>query len=215
MLHLGNPGIAVMRIGFLLVGIFYLVCHPCYGYQGDAQAGKQKSQTCVACHQGDGNSVNPIWPKLAGQHAKYLEKQLKDFRQGEQGPRYEPSMYGMVAALSDEDIADLAAFYSSQKISLGAADEDKVALGERIYRGGNFETKVVACGACHGPQGLGNSAANYPRLSGQHADYVVQQLKAFANGSRSNSPAAMMHTISKRMTEEEMQAVASYIQGLR
>ncbi|MGE3318302.1 MAG: cytochrome c [Candidatus Berkiella sp.] len=182
--------------------------------EGNIEAGKSKTQTCVACHGPDGNSTVPNWPKIAGQYENYLDKQLKDFRQGEKGPRYEASMYAMVAALSDQDIADLAAFYASQKQTMGKAKSDLVPLGERIYRGGNIQTGVSACMACHGPSGEGNEAAKFPKLAGQHATYIENQLIAFRDGKRKNSPNGMMESISHRMSADEMKAVSSYVEGL-
>lgn len=201
----------------------YLTLFSCFAFvffntfavaKGDAEAGKSKTQTCVACHGADGNSVVANWPKIAGQYENYLEKQLKDFRMGEKGPRFEPSMYAMVAALSDQDIADLAAFYSANKQTMGKAKSEYVALGERIYRGGNIQTGVSACIACHGPNGEGNEAAKFPKLAGQHATYIENQLIAFRDGKRKNSPNGMMESISHRLSAEEMKAVSSYVEGL-
>jgi cytochrome c553 len=184
------------------------------GAKGSVEAGKGKTQTCLACHGPDGNSVVPNWPKIAGQYEDYLEKQLKDFRMGEKGPRYEASMYAMVAALSDQDIADLAAFYASQNQTMGKAKSEYVALGERIYRGGNIQTGASACIACHGPAGEGNEAAKFPKLAGQHSVYIENQLNAFREGKRKNSPNGMMESISHRLSAEEAKAVSSYIEGL-
>ncbi len=181
---------------------------------GNAQAGKDKTQTCVACHGNDGNSTVPNWPKIAGQYENYLVKQLKDYRAGEKGPRFEASMYGMVANLSDQDIADLAAFYAGQTQTMGKAQNAYVALGQRIYRGGNVQTGVTACLACHGPEGKGNEPARFPKLAGQHAIYIENQLIAFRDGKRKNSPNEMMESISHRMSDEEIKAVSSYIEGL-
>lgn len=178
---------------------------------GDAAAGKTKSATCAGCHGPDGNSANPLWPKLASQHEKYLVKQLKDFKEGR---RSNATMAPMAAPLGEQDMADVAAYFASQKIQPGAADPELVELGERIYRGGNMTSGVAACMACHGPSGRGNPQANFPALGGQHADYVVAQLKAFAGGERANDAGKMMRSIAARMTEAEMKAVASYIQGL-
>lgn len=179
---------------------------------GDAAAGKAKAAACAACHQADGNSVNPEWPKIAGQHAGYLEKQLHDFKQGTE--RNNALMTGQVAALTDEDMANLAAFFASQETAIGSADEAKLALGEQIYRAGNPETGLPACMACHGPDGAGNGAAKFPSVSGQHTVYVVNQLKAFASGERSNDLNRMMRDVAAKMSAEEMEAVASYMQGL-
>ena len=179
---------------------------------GDPEAGKVKSASCAACHGADGNSVNPEWPKLGGQHAGYIIQQLRYFSDGE---RDNATMKGMAANLSDEDRMDLAAYYASQKVSYGAADPAEVELGERIYRGGNSESGVAPCMSCHGPNGAGNPAANYPALRGQHAKYVENQLHGFAEGNRVNENSiAMMQIIANRMTNKEIRAVASYIQGL-
>lgn len=181
----------------------------------EAKAGYEKSKTCVACHNVDGNSTVPNWPKLAGQHESYLIKQLHDFRLGDKGTRNNPSMYSLVANLSDQDIAELAAFYSVQKPTMGKANATLVPLGEKIYRGGNIETGVTACSACHGPDGKGNGAAKFPSLAGQHSVYIEQQLHDFKDGKRKNSPSDMMTTISHKLSDEEIKAVSSFIEGLR
>lgn len=178
----------------------------------DPEAGRAKSQTCVACHGADGNSVNPIWPSIAGQHSNYLEAQLRAYRAGE---RDDPLMTGMAAGLSDADIADLAAYYAAQKMEPKLADPALVELGERIYRGGNAERGVSACIACHGPRGLGNAPAGWPSIAGQHADYTAYELREYRSGDRTTDYQSMMRDIAKRMTDEEIAAVASYIQGLR
>ena len=179
---------------------------------GDADAGQAKAQVCFSCHGVNGNSVNPIWPNLAGQHAGYLAKQLADFKAGEQ--RNNALMMGQVMSLSPQDMADLAAFFAGQEPSPGSADESKVPLGEKLYRGGNKVTGVSACIACHGPTGAGNPAAKYPLLSGQHAAYTAQTLKDFRAGVRKNDPGKMMQNIAARMTDAEIEAVSSYMQGL-
>jgi cytochrome c553 len=179
---------------------------------GDVAAGKAKSATCAGCHGVDGNSANPEWPKLAGQHADYLEKQLHDFKAGED--RNNAMMAPMVAPLSEQDIADLAAYYAAQTVQVGAADEALVELGEKVYRGGNTVTGVAACIGCHGPAGAGNPAANFPALSGQHAKYVENQLYAFKKGERANDAGKMMRNTAAKMTAEEIEAVSSYVQGL-
>jgi len=179
---------------------------------GDAEAGKAKSEKCVACHGADGNSVNPEWPKLAGQHEGYLNKQLLYFYGGE---RESATMKGMVEGLSEEDARDLAAYFASQEIKIGMADPALVELGEKIYRSGNAESGVAPCMGCHGPSGAGNPGANYPALHGQHAKYVEIQLHGFAEGKRVNENSLkMMQILASRMTNREIRAVASYIQGL-
>lgn len=179
---------------------------------GDPEAGKSKAASCAACHGADGNSVNPEWPKLAGQHEGYLVKQLTYFKHGE---RDNDTMKGMSAGLSERDREDLAAFYASQKASIGAADPELVVLGQKLYRSGNAESGVAPCMGCHGPSGAGNPAADYPALRGQHAKYVENQMHGFASGTRHNENAIkMMQILASRMTNREIQAVASYIQGL-
>ncbi len=178
---------------------------------GDASTGKTKSATCAGCHGADGNSVNPDWPNLAGQGAGYLDKQLKDFKQG---ARKNATMAPMAMALSEQDRADLAAFYASQPVKVGAADEALVEEGQKIYRGGNPASGLAACIGCHGPAGAGNPAAKFPAVGGQHAQYVVNQLNAFKSGERDNDAGKMMRNIAGKMSEQEMKAVASYIQGL-
>jgi len=179
---------------------------------GDPEAGKTKSASCAACHGADGNSINPEWPKLGGQHAGYIVQQLRYFSDGE---RDNATMKGMAAGLSEEDRADLAAYYASQKVNYGTADPALVELGQLIYRGGNAESGVAPCMGCHGPKGAGNPGANYPALRGQHAKYVENQLHGFAEGNRINENSIkMMQIIASRMTNKEIRAVASYIQGL-
>jgi len=178
---------------------------------GDVEAGKTKSAMCAACHGPDGNSAAPNFPKLAGQHADYVAKQLKEFKSGE---RTDATMNGMAAALSEQDMADIAAFYAAQKGTIGTAAEDKVALGEAIYRAGNSASGVAACAACHGPTGTGNPMAKFPSLNGQHADYTVVQLKNFRGKTRNNDAGSMMRGVAKMMSDEEIDAVAQYIQGL-
>ena len=178
----------------------------------DAANGQKVSATCVACHGADGNSVNPDWPKIAGQGAAYIEKQLHDFRSDK---RADPAMTAMAKGIkSDADVADLAAFFAGNKTKLGSGNPDKVALGEAIYRGGNITSGVAACSGCHGPTGAGNPAAKFPQLSGQHTKYVVKQLKDFKSAARNNDAGKMMHNVAVKMTDAEMEAVAEYIAGL-
>lgn len=176
---------------------------------GDPVAGKEKSQICASCHGADGNSVMGDWPKLAGQGAKYIETQLAAFKSGD---RKNDLMAPMAANLSEQDMADLAAYFSSQKLVSGQASPDLVDAGKKLYAGGNAETGIPACMACHGPSGSGNPAAAYPLLKGQHAAYTTTQLKAYRDGSRVN---AVMQGVASRLTDAEIDAVASYIQGLQ
>ena len=181
-------------------------------FAADIAAGKTTASTvCVACHGADGNSVVVTYPSLAGQNASYIAKQLADFKSQ---TRNDPVMFGMVAALSEDDMKNVAAFYASQTSKGGKAAADKVELGERIYRGGIAEKGVAACTACHGPSGAGISTSGYPAVSGQHSAYVESQLQKFADGARSNDPNRMMRDIAARLSKDEMAAVASYMQGL-
>lgn len=179
---------------------------------GDASAGKSKATVCAACHGPHGNTPNnPQWPKIAGQNAEYIAKQLHDMKSGK---RKNPPMAGIVANLSDQDIADLAAYYASLPMSGGYAAKEEVALGQKIYRGGDRERHIPACMGCHSPMGAGNPPAAFPRLAGQHAPYVVAQLQAFQSQQRDNDPNKMMRDTTMFMSEKEMKAVASYIAGL-
>ncbi len=171
-----------------------------------------QTQVCAACHGPTGNSVNPIWPNLSGQHVRYLEKQLHDFKAVTH--RNAPTMIPMVANLSDEDMHQLAVFYNQQKPAEGVSDEKFVTRGEQLYRGGDLSKGISACIACHGPKGDGNGQAGFPSLSGQHAAYSIQQLQAFKDKKRSNDLNAIMRDISARMAPEDMEAVSNYIQGL-
>ena len=200
-----------MKKFLLIVSIASLATLGAAHAAGDAEAGKTKAAMCTACHAADGNSLAPNFPKLAGQHADYVAKQLKEFKGGE---RTDATMNGMAAALSETDMADLGAYYAAQKGSIGTAAADKVELGQSLYRAGNPATGVTACAACHGPTGSGNPMAKFPSLSGQHADYTATQLKNFRSGARANDAGSMMRGVAKKMTDAEIEAVAQYIQGL-
>ncbi|MDD5247675.1 MAG: c-type cytochrome [Rhodocyclaceae bacterium] len=165
---------------------------------------------CVACHGDNGNSVIPMFPKIAGLSEQYIVKQLRDFMSGR---RKSDVMGPIVSQLKPEDVAPLAAYYSSQKPTAGEADDKKaVSLGKLIFFDGNEDTGVPACVGCHQPQGAGHSV--YPRIGGQHVPYVMQQLKNFATGDRANDPSRYMRVTAKRMSEEEIQSVAEYLVGL-
>jgi len=185
---------------------------------GDAEAGQAKAATCVACHGVDGNSAVPTFPKLAGLGHKYLLKQMKDIRDGR---RPVALMAGQVDNMSEQDLADIAAFYDAQPRTGGMADPDKVALGRKVYLAGIAERQVPACSGCHSPTGNGNGPAGYPSLGGQHAEYIAAQLKMFRKGyedpaGRTNGgEAKIMRTTAFRMSDMEIEAVASYIAGLQ
>ena len=179
---------------------------------GNAKAGKAKAISCGGCHGADGNSANPAWPKLAGQSAGYIAKQLADFKAGK--TRKDALMAGQVASLSSQDMADLGAHYATKTGSQGAASKKLAAAGAKLYRGGNKKKGVAACIACHGPTGAGNPAAKFPKLSGQHAAYVEKAMKDFRSGKRTNDANKMMQNIAEKMSDKEIKAVASYISGL-
>ncbi|MDQ7017188.1 MAG: c-type cytochrome [Gammaproteobacteria bacterium] len=180
----------------------------------DAAAGQAKSALCAGCHSADGNSMVPMFPKLAGQHSGYLAKQLADFKAGT--VRSDPTMAGMVAGLSEEDMSDLAAYFAAQTATPGAAsDAAKAAAGETIFRGGITDIGVPACAGCHSPTGHGNPAAHFPSLAGQHAAYIIKQLTDFKAGTRSNDAGKMMRNVAKHMTSEQIAQVAEYISGLQ
>lgn len=185
--------------------------------QNVARGQKIAGQVCAACHAADGNSVAAANPKIAGQFAEYLHKQLTDFKPqaGKKPARESAIMTPMVASLSDEDMQSLAAYFASQKLRPAAAlDKDLAALGQRIWRGGIAASNVPACSGCHGPAGSG-IPAQYPRLSGQFAEYIAAQLKGFKEGMRTNDANGVMRGVTARMTEREIQAVAQYAAGLR
>ena len=180
---------------------------------GSAEAGKAKSLTCSACHGADGNSVNPTWPSLAGQHASYAYEQLKAFKEGD---RADVLMSAQVLALDEQDMRDLAVYFESQPpAAKSVADPSLLAKGEALYRGGDKENSASACMACHGPTGQGNPAARYPAIAGQYAVYTAKQLRDYASGTRrSVGPSQAMRDIAGRLSEADIVALASYIQGL-
>lgn len=186
--------------------------------KGDpAKAEPIVGQVCAACHAADGNSVLPANPSLAAQHPEYTLKQLQNFKavNGKRAERPSPVMSGMVANLSPDDMANLALYFARQKARPGAAsDPELVKQGQDIYRGGILTKNVAACSACHAPNGAG-IPAQFPRLAGQHAEYIEAQLKAFRTGERANDASGMMRSIAARLSDREIQAVSEYISGLR
>lgn len=167
--------------------------------------------TCAACHGGEGISIMPIWPNLAGQGSNYLYKQILDIRDGR---RDVPEMIGMVAHFTDADARAVANHFSRKPGNLGQADPALVEKGRDLYRAGDLAKGIVACTACHLPNGGGNAPAAFPAVAGQHPDYIVKQLVAFRDGTRTNDPNSMMRLIAERMSDAEMEAVASYMYGL-
>ena len=195
------------------IGLSLLVSLPVFAI-GDADAGQGKAAVCAACHGVDGNSVVPNWPKIAGQHAPYLQRQIALIKGGS---RPVPEMAGIVISLTDQDMQDLAAYFSSQTTSAGLTDEALRASGEMLYRGGNSETGIPACMSCHGPAGEGNPLSGYPSLAGQHSVYSEKMLTGFRAGTTwgaDDASSTIMTDVTKRLTDEEIKAVASYIQGL-
>jgi len=175
------------------------------------------SKLCAACHGADGNSPTPANPKLAGQAAEYLEKQLHNFKaaQGKKPERDNPVMAGMVASLSPSDMRNVAAYYASQKPKGGVSrSRELVFVGQKLYRAGNAATGLPACAGCHGPNGAG-VPVQYPRLAGQYAEYTAAQLKIFHDGQRANDTNRMMRAIAAKMSDSEMLAVSDYVAGLR
>jgi len=181
---------------------------------GSADAGKAKAVTCAACHGADGNSVNPLWPNIAGQSAPYIVVQLQAFKDGK---RQNPLMTSQAMLLSEQDMADLAVYFESLPApAQPVADASLIDKAEALYRGGNVSDQVSACIACHGPTGRGNPAAKYPALKGQHAAYTAKQLRDYASGARvSDGKTRIMREIAGKLSEDEIVALASYVQGLR
>jgi len=199
-----------------LLGLFVAapIVHAESLVDGDADAGKTKAITCTACHGPEGNSQNPLWPNIAGQNARYLADQLKAFKDG---TRKDPLMTGQAMLLSEEDMADLAVYFEGLPGAAQAvANADLIDRGEALYRGGDLEDKSAACLACHGPTGRGNPAASYPALQGQHAVYTAKQLRDYKAGARtSDGKTSQMRDIAARLDDEDIEALASYVQGLR
>ncbi len=181
--------------------------------QGSVDAGRTKSGTCAACHGVDGNSANAEWPSLAGQHAQYIVRQLKAFKSGE---RQNVTMMPFAQMLSEQDMLDVAAYFEAQTPTPKGADPALVSLGQQIYRGGVPDRGIAACIGCHGPTGHGNPLAAFPRISGQHATYVEKTLKDYAAGSRRSDmdKNQMMRNVAGLLLDDEIHALASYVQGL-
>lgn len=192
---------------------------------GDPKAGQTKAGACAACHSLDGNATDPLYPKLAGQHEQYIWRQLKLFKSGE---RDNAIMLGMSAALTEQDMRDIGAYYGSQKVLAGVADESVIGagpnagkkfyqVGEKIYRAGKPAEGVPACAACHGPAGAGMPGPTYPALGGQHASYTAARLTAFREGTvwgKDKNANVIMSQVAKNLTDEEIQGLSSYLQGL-
>lgn len=182
--------------------------------QGSAEAGAAKAATCAACHGPGGNSSNPEWPKMAGQGSRYVYEQLLQFKSGQ---RSNPLMNAQAAALSDQDMRDLAAYYGAQKAAPGVANPAVVATAQRLYRAGDAGKGLPACSACHGPAGAGVPAAGYPQLGGQHAVYNANRLRAYRAAATTELPAGnykIMAEVAAKLSDAEIEALASYLNGL-
>ncbi|MDA7746377.1 cytochrome c4 [Psychromonas sp.] len=179
--------------------------------QGDIEAGKAKSATCVACHGADGNSPSNLYPKIAGQHSSYLIKQLQEFKSGE---RADPIMAGMVAGLSEQDMEDLAAYYSAQTMTPQTVSAEVAVETRNLYMGGDMERAIPGCTACHGPRGNGLELAKFPKISGQHAAYIKSQLEKFRENARHNDPNGMMVDVSGKLSDEDIELLSQYISAL-
>jgi len=179
-------------------------------YAGDVASGKNKAAACAACHGADGNSLVPMYPSLAGQSANYIAKQLADFKSGN---RKDPVMAGMVAALSTEDMNDLAAFFAVQSIKAGTGETNEA--GHKLYFGGDAVKSVAACVSCHGVSGKGMKQAGFPSISGQSKDYLKKQLASFRDASRGNDNNGIMRNIAIKLSDADIEAVAQYITSLK
>ena len=191
--------------------ILLLIAPISFSMAGDVEAGKSKSIVCSACHGQDGNSINPLWPSLAGQHKQYTIHTLRAYQNG---TRVDAVMQAQVMALTEQDLEDIAAYYNAQTMQKKDYDYGLAKKGESLYRGGNASTGVAACIACHGPTGRGNPGAGYPSLAGQHAEYTADALKNYTNTERKAGLNDMMQSLATRLTAEEIEAVSEYIQAL-
>jgi cytochrome c553 len=194
-----------------IIGLALAVLFSSQIQAGDAAKGQEKSAVCAACHGTDGNSPLGMNPKLAGQAEKYLVKQLQDFKSK---ARDNAVMYPMASNLSDQDMADIAAYYSSQKVQHTAVADQYIELAQKLYRGGDADRDVPACIACHGPQGNGMPAAGFPAVGGQHPEYTITTLKSFRDGKRANDENGIMRDIVAKMSDEQIEALANYLAGL-
>lgn len=198
-----------MKFKAALIAAFAALCLPV----SDTLSNDIAKNQCAACHGADGNSVNPEWPNLAGQHAKYITAQLRAYKSGE---RVNPNMSAMVTTLTDDDMVAIGDYYSTLAPKIGQIAAEDIAAGEKLYRGGDKEKGVPACMACHGPNGAGNPAANYPALRGQHAKYTTLQLAAYRSGERKTGAdrKSMMQAIAAKLSDEDIANLAGYINAL-
>jgi cytochrome c553 len=202
----------------LLLALFLTSAASVAVEKGDPEAGKTKAVTCAACHGSDGNSAIPMNPKIAGQHKGYLVKQLQEYKlaaqSGGKEGRNNAIMNGMAMVLSDQDMLDISAYFSSQTLKIGETPEEVVARGEALYRGGDAERGITSCAACHSPDGKGMNLAGFPVIGGQHADYAKTQLEMFRSGQRNNDLNGMMRDIASKLTDDDISILSQYLEGL-
>lgn len=208
-----RPTMSRLPLALMTLAGAAILCTPSFA-AGDPEAGKAKSVVCAACHGVDGNSNNPEWPSLAGQHSAYLVNQLQAFKQGW---RQNVLMSSQAMGLSDQDMQDLAAYFSSQTVKVSPVDPQLAKAGRQLYFAGDAERGIAACTACHGPAGRGNAPGGMPALSGQRTVYTINQLKAYASGDRkaqSETKTAMMNGVASMLEPDDMAALAAFVQGL-
>ncbi|MEM9102510.1 MAG: c-type cytochrome [Pseudomonadota bacterium] len=204
----------------VVLALVFLFANSNLWAKGDAAAGKKIAESqCATCHSADGNSsINPEWPKLAGQHSSYTVKQLQAFKAGmlKNGDSYrENALMGPMAMnLSYQDMLNLGAYYEEQTITFGGVSKEVLEKGEQLYRFGDPERKIPACTGCHGPDGKGINLAKFPSLGGQHPTYTALQLKNFREGKRNNDPNGVMRGIAEKMTDAQIDVISQYLQGL-
>lgn len=212
--------IQVMKKLAILCGLVFFASSAAWAQDGDATRGQEISQTCAACHGPDGNSPSGEFPSIAGQHEKYIAKQLRDYQlgnetNGEQG-RYNMLMADQVRGLSEQDIYDLAAYFSSQEHNILGTDlsEEELVAAQRLFLGGDESRNITGCAACHGPAGNGMNLAAFPMIGGQHVQYTQQQLEQFRDEARINDPNGMMRDIASQLTDADIELLSRYLSGL-
>lgn len=187
-------------------------------FDGDVNAGKEKSATCAACHGPNGNAPINIYPKLAGQHADYTYKQLVEFKlgmtSGGKNGRMNAVMSAMAMPLSDQDMKDLAAYFATLNMSEGETPKDIEQTGAMLYKAGDAERGIPSCAACHGPRGNGSSLAKFPKISFQHPEYIKSSLEQFRDGVRNNDLNGVMQDIAKKLTDKDIETLSKYLGGL-
>jgi cytochrome c553 len=194
-----------------IIGLTTILLFSNISLAADIAKGKAKTVVCAACHAADGNSADAINPKLAGQSAKYLVKQLHDFKSGK---RSNTTMAPMAAMLNDEDIENVAAYYASQKVQHMAVEDKYIAIAKKLYLGGDADRDIPACIACHSATGEGMAAAGFPAVGGQHPTYTITTLKAFRSGNRANDANGIMRDVTAKMSDKQIEALAYYLAGL-